>query len=209
MHKRENHRSIGNDRTHGTCDEASGVSGADAAEFRAAIGQVRRLPDAPAVSQPPKPRAAAAMRQADERAALVESRMADPERDADRIGDAVLHRRNEVPPEILRRLRRAEFAIEDEIDLHALSERAAGELLRRFLADARDAGHHCVRIVHGKGLHSAQAPVLKGLVERMLDQRADVMAYATPPASQGGTGALLVLLGKRKPGGRRPGAPGS
>ncbi|MEO8741857.1 MAG: Smr/MutS family protein [Lysobacteraceae bacterium] len=149
------------------------------------------------------------MRHADERAALAESQMADLVRDADRIGDAVTYRRNEVSPDILRRLRRAEFAIEDEIDLHALNERAAEEVLRRFLAEARDAAHHCVRIIHGKGLHSEQGPVLKGLVERILNLRADILAYSTAPASHGGTGALLVLLTKRKPGGQRPGAPGS
>ena len=148
------------------------------------------------------------MLQADERAALTESRMIDLLRDADRIGDDVAYRRNEVSPDILRRLRRADFAIEDEIDLHALNERAAEDVLRRFLAEARDAAHHCVRIIHGKGLHSTQGPVLKGLVERVLNLRADILAYATAPASHGGTGALLVLLSKRKPGEQRPGAPG-
>ena len=176
----------------------------DADEFLAAIGRVRRLPDVADIPRAPKPRATVAMRQADERAALAESQRADPARYAEALGDAVAYRRDDVPQQILRRLKRAEFAIEDEIDLHASSERAAEELLRRFLAEARDAAHHCVRIVHGKGLHSAQGPVLKGMVERTLNQRADVLAYATAPAALGGTGAVLVLLARRRPGEQRP-----
>jgi DNA-nicking Smr family endonuclease len=61
-----------------------------------------------------------------------------------------------------------------------------------------------VRIVHGKGLHSPQGPVLKGMVERLLSQRADVLAYASPPAAHGGTGALLALLARHRPGEQRP-----
>lgn len=144
------------------------------------------------------------MRQADESAALAESQRSDPARDAEILGDAVEYRRNEVSPQVLRRLKRADFAIEDEIDLHALNERAAEDLLRRFLAEARDASHHCVRIVHGKGLHSPQGPVLKGLVERVLSLRADVLAYASAPPAHGGTGAMLVLLARRRQDGQRP-----
>ncbi len=176
----------------------------DVAEFHAAIGRVRRLPEVPDRPQPPKPRAAATMRQADERSALAESQRADPARDAEITGDAVAYRCAQISPQTLRRLKRAEFAIEDEIDLHALSERVAENVLRGFLAKARAASHHCVLIVHGKDLHSVQGPVLKGLVERMLNQRADVLAYATAPPTLGGTGAILVLLTKRKPGERRP-----
>ena len=175
----------------------------DADEFRAAIGQVRRLPEVADVPRAPKPRATVAMRETDERAALAESRRADPVREAEAFGDTLAYRRDDVPPQTLRRLKRAEFAIEDEIDLHASSERAAEDLLRRFLADARDAEHHCVRIVHGKGLHSMQGPVLKGMVERMLSQRAEVLAYASAPAAHGGTGAVLVLLARRRPGEQR------
>jgi len=177
--------------------QSGGEPASDADEFRNAIGRVRRLPEVADVPRPPKPRARVAMREADERAALAESQRADPVREAEAFGDTLAYRRDNVPPQTLRRLKRGEFAIEDEIDLHASSERAAEDLLRRFLAEARDAAHHCVRIVHGKGLHSAQGPVLRGMVERMLNQRADVLAYASPPAVHGGTGAVLVLLARR------------
>jgi DNA-nicking Smr family endonuclease len=179
----------------------------DAAEFRAAIGPVRRLPETAEPPRAPKRRATAAMRTADEQAALAESRRADAADLSEALGETVSYRRDEVSPETLRRLKRAQFAIEDEIDLHLLAEKDAEDLLRRFLAEARDAGHHCVRIVHGKGLHSPQGPVLKGLVERVLSRRADVLAYASAPAALGGTGAVLALLARRRPGEQRPAAP--
>ena len=39
--------------------------------------------------------------------------------------------------------------------------------------------------------------MLKNLVDRVLRHRADVLAFHSPPAAQGGTGAVLVLLEKR------------
>ena len=44
-------------------------------------------------------------------------------------------------------------------------------------------------------------PVLKGLVKSWLMQRAEVLAYCQARATEGGAGALIVLL-KRQ--GRRP-----
>jgi len=174
----------------------------DAASFRAAIGPVRRLPETPEPPRPPRRRAGAAMRAADEQAALAQSRRIDPMALSEVPGAVENKRRDEVSPEILRRLKRAAFAVEDEIDLHMLGERAAEDLLRSFLAQARDADHHCVRIVHGKGLHSPQGPVLKTMVVRLLRQRADVLAFASAPVAGGGTGAVLALLARRKPGGQ-------
>jgi DNA-nicking Smr family endonuclease len=39
--------------------------------------------------------------------------------------------------------------------------------------------------------------VLKNVVDRVLRQRADVLAFHSAPAAQGGTGAVLVLLSPR------------
>jgi DNA-nicking Smr family endonuclease len=40
-------------------------------------------------------------------------------------------------------------------------------------------------------------PALKNLVDRMLRQRADILAFHSAPAAQGGTGAVMVLLARR------------
>ena len=115
-------------------------------------------------------------------------------------GDALSFRRGDVPARTLQRLGRGEFAAQDELDLHLAGVREAETLLRAFIADARAAGHGCVRVIHGKGLHSTDdfgrggVPVLKNLVDRLLRQRADVLAYHSAPPRAGGTGAVLVLL---------------
>ena len=168
----------------------------DAALFREAIGPVRPLEDAGHRIAPstPRPPPEARQRAADEREALRTSRE-DPFAVAPAPGEELAWRRNEVAPRLLRRLKRGEFAIQDEIDLHALGLDAAASLLLRFLADARQRRHLCVRVVHGKGLRSSSgAPVLKAMTDRLLRQRGDVLAFASAPAAQGGTGAVLVLL---------------
>lgn len=171
------------------------VSADDAQLFRDAIGPVRALPEpAPALSRPkpaPRPRQrdhdeAEAVRDLQQRP--FDASLADP-------GEPLSFRRPEFPERLLRRLRRGEFAVEDEVDLHHLRASEAEAVLREFLAQAHQADHHCVRIIHGKGRNSEfGTPVLKLMVDRILGQRGDVLAYASAPARQGGTGAVLVLL---------------
>jgi DNA-nicking Smr family endonuclease len=119
--------------------------------------------------------------------------------DALEAGDALAYRRDTLPPRTLQRLRRGHFAAQDELDLHWVDARAAEAMLRDFLHHARQQGFGCVRIIHGKGLNGdSKTPVLKNLVDRMLRHRADVLAFASAPANQGGTGAVLVLLAGKK-----------
>ena len=113
-------------------------------------------------------------------------------------GDAMAYRRDEVPPRVLQRLGRGESAAQEELDLHHSSAAQAEALLRGFLKQARDAGIGCVRIIHGKGLHSdSRMPTIKNLVDRLLRHRGDVLAFHSAPAAQGGNGAVLVLLAPR------------
>ena len=168
----------------------------DGALFRQAVGPVRRLPEA--AEPPEKPRAAPRPRMAelDERQArseferLLESGPLE-------AGDSMRYRRDGISPRVLRRLGRGHYAVADELDLHHADVRQAESMLRSFLAEPRDAGGGCVRIVHGKGLHADGAPALKNMVDRVLRQRADVLAFHSAPPAQGGTGAVLVLLRPR------------
>ena len=166
----------------------------DAALFRAAIGPVRELPAAAPPPQAPKPRPSTRMAERDDAQARSEFRQL---LDGPLLqgGDTMQYRRDEVSPRVLRRLGRGEYAAQEELDLHHSDAQQAGTLLRLFLRDAVDVGLGCVRIIHGKGLYSSpDAPILKNLVDRMLRQRADVLAFHSAPAAQGGSGALLVLL---------------
>jgi len=166
----------------------------DAALFRSAIGPVRELPLATPPPAAPRPRPVPRMARRDEEEARGEfRRMLDA--GALESGDVLRYRRDEVPPRVLRRLARGEYAVQEELDLHHADGRQAEALLRAFLKDARDAGLACVRIIHGKGLHSdSRVPPLKNMVDSRLRQRADVLAFHSAPAAQGGSGAVLVLL---------------
>ena len=169
------------------------VSGDDAALFRDAIGEVRRIEPAPAPPVAARPAPRPRRLEFDEAEALRESRVLSG--DAPPDGDEMLaFRRDNVSERTLKRLRRGEFSVGDEIDLHHLRALEAEQLLRRFLSEARSGENRCVRIVHGKGLRSEGAPVLKQLVDRMLRHRGDVLAFASAPPNQGGAGAVLVLL---------------
>lgn len=175
----------------------------DAALFRAAIGAVRPLPPRPLPPATPRPRPRARMAEQDEANAREEFRHG---LDAALLeaGDALAYRDERLPAAVYQRLRRGEIAAEEELDLHGADARTAEALLRAFLGDAQRHGIGCVRIIHGKGRHgnadigSSGAPVLKNLVDRMLRQRASVLAFHSVPPAQGGTGAVQVLLAPPK-----------
>lgn len=176
---------------HDTPDEANAD---DASLFRDAVGQVRRLPESPEPPRAPRPAPSTRMARRDDAEARSEfARMLST--DAVEAGDALRYRRDEVPPRVLQRLGRGLYAVQDELDLHGCDAATAERLLREFLREAVHAGTGCVRIVHGKGLGSGtDVPVLKNLVDRVLRQRSDVLAFHSAPAAGGGTGAVLVLL---------------
>lgn len=180
-------------------DRHAAAAAEDRALFREAIGPVRPLHAAAPPARAPRPEPRPRQGEADEAQALATARTR-PFAVADPLAfEAAAHRRADVPERVLKRLRRGQYAVEDEIDLHHLSAVHARASLRRFLSEARRERAVCVRIVHGKGLRSsAGGPVLKPLVERTLAQRAEVLAYASAPAAQGGTGAVLALLAPRR-----------
>jgi DNA-nicking Smr family endonuclease len=97
--------------------------------------------------------------------------------------------RNGYPPKILRQLRRGEWRVEDELDLHGLNRVQAGHAISDFLAAAQARRLHCVRIVHGKG-----TGVLREALRAALPERTEVLGFVEAPAAQGGSGAMLVLL---------------
>jgi DNA-nicking Smr family endonuclease len=109
--------------------------------------------------------------------------------------DALSFRRRGVGPEVVRKLRRGVWAIQAQIDLHGLRREQAREALGAFLRDADRHGMRCVRVVHGKGNGSpGRQPVLKSKVKSWLVQKNEVLAFTQARASDGGHGALLVLL---------------
>jgi DNA-nicking Smr family endonuclease len=107
-------------------------------------------------------------------------------------------RRPGVGPDVPARLRRGQWSIQRQLDLHGLRRDAARDALAAFIRQAERDGLRCVRIVHGKGNGSpGREPVLKDKVKRWLVQKNQVIAFTQASAADGGHGALLVLLAGR------------
>lgn len=167
----------------------------DLALFHEAIGPVRRMQEVAPRPAAPTPAPLPRQRIADEFQAAVDFKTR-PFEFGDMDGsDALAFLRDGYPPRTLRRLKRGLYAVQDEIDLHGMSVAIAEPVLRQFLAQARLAGHGCIRIVHGKGMRSKDSgAVLKQMTDHLLRQHGEVLAFASAPLAQGGTGAALVLL---------------
>lgn len=174
----------------------------DVETFRAAVRDVTPLAQTPSVAglAPRKPRA----RPRNDTAPpagdlpLIGDLPADePAPGADTVtGDGALSfQRAGVRIQVMRRLRRGFYPIDDELDLHGQSQAAARGELVEFIARSRDRGCRCVRIIHGKGHRSgARGPVLKTAVNLWLRRLPDVMAFVSARAMDGGSGAMYVLL---------------
>ncbi|MEP6608942.1 MAG: Smr/MutS family protein [Burkholderiaceae bacterium] len=175
--------------------EKSALNAVD--EFRVAIGDVTPLSGKARVQHkrvlhPP----VAHKRREDDQLVLVAS--VSDEFEIDTLlhtDDELSFRRPGVGADVLRKLRRGEWVIQDEIDLHGCRTDEARELLAIFIRDAGKRGLRCVRVVHGKGLGSrGRQPVLKGKTKIWLAQREDVIAFCQARPTEGGSGALMVLL---------------
>jgi DNA-nicking Smr family endonuclease len=166
--------------------------------FREAVRDVRPLRQrapaaAPRAPRPARPRAR--FTRADRAAVLKESldsAGADPELIS---GETLVFHRPQVQAAVLRKLRRGEYRVQREIDLHGLTVAEAKVALRQFLISALEQQVRCVRIIHGKGLRSGhRGPVLKSAVSAVLRRTGAVLAYVSARQVDGGTGAVYVLL---------------
>jgi len=111
------------------------------------------------------------------------------------VGEELSYLKDGHSPRLLRQLKRSQYSIADEIDLHQMTTPVARAAVKEFLDASRRHGRLCVKIIHGKGLRSrAEGPVIKRLVDGMLRRRADVLAFASAKPAEGGTGAVIVLL---------------
>ena len=181
----------------------------DASAFRAAVRDVKPLRQTPPPAGLSKRKPRAGLRKAaspplenlDEAMPLVAGGL--PDEGAVHAGAVqavtgdgpLAFQRAGVRLQVMRRLRRGLYPIEDELDLHGLTQTAARERLADFLARSRDGGCRCVRIIHGKGYRSGvRGPVLKTAVNLWLRRHTDVMAFVSARAIDGGAGAMYVLL---------------
>jgi len=166
-------------------------------DFRRATADVEPLA-APRRVELPRARPAPIPKQMlrDERAALAESLSAPLSvEDALESGEELVFLREGLSRQLLRKLRRGHWVVEDQLDLHGMNRLEAGVSVAAFLRSCMRRRLRCVRIVHGKGLGSRnREPVLKGKLRKWLAVRDEVLAFCQAPAAHGGAGAVLVLL---------------
>jgi DNA-nicking Smr family endonuclease len=83
---------------------------------------------------------------------------------------------------VLRKLKRGFWAIQDELDLHGSTSGTAKELVGNFLSEAN------------------REPVLKNKLFVWLQMRNDILAYCPARQSDGGSGATILLLSNSRGG---------
>jgi len=167
----------------------------DIALFRSAVGDVTPVDGNRVDEQPPRPAPRPYQAERDARQ-VMHDLLSDDYDPADvQPGEMLSFCRPGVRTTVFRRLRRGQYRIGAELDLHGMTVPLARQSLVAFLEHARERDRRCVRIIHGKGRRSTnEGPVLKGMVSHWLRQRDEVLAFASALPVDGGTGAVYVLL---------------
>ncbi len=100
-----------------------------------------------------------------------------------------------VGNDVMKRLRKGYWPVQEELDLHGLRRDEARDAIGHFLRVANQRGWRCVCVIHGRGFGSRGGePVLKSMVHSWLVQTDGVIAFTQAHAADGGEGALIVLL---------------
>jgi DNA-nicking Smr family endonuclease len=95
-------------------------------------------------------------------------------------------------------LRNGLYSIQGQIDLHGLNQNEARLEVEQFIVRMACLRSCCVKIIHGRGMNSQQnRAILKEKLQKWLSTRRMsryVVAYASAPLTDGGVGAVYVLL---------------
>src|SRR5262249_21380577 len=98
---------------------------------------------------------------------------------------------------MLARLRRGEFRLDAELDLHGFTIEEAFGHLARFINTAAQHNWRCACIIHGKATQKNNAstqPILKRKINQWLRHFSTVLAFCSAKSYHGGTGAVYVLF---------------
>lgn len=109
--------------------------------------------------------------------------------------NAVLkYRRDDVSKETLEALCHNQPPYSNELNLHSKSKQGAVSALSAWLDSMLDKKAQSVLVIHGKGLHSGGASIVKALTAKTLEDHPNVGAYCSALPKDGSTGAVYVLL---------------
>lgn len=104
------------------------------------------------------------------------------------------HKHPTLQNKVFEQLKQGKLRWYDALDLHGSSIDEARDAVQTIIANALKHGETVVKIVHGKGTDA----ILKTCVNGWLRQIPEVMAFVSAPANDGGNGAVLVLIKKKK-----------
>ncbi len=172
------------------------VTDDDSSLFRDAVGEVKpvatgnkRQPD----KTPPK--VTTRMQHKDDKAVMRELMEDFQDVDLLETGEHLAWTAPGIQRSELKKLKSGKYAIQSEIDLHGFTREQAKSAVVEFLHEAQIRQLRCVRIIHGRGRKNPEkAPVLKRAVDNWLSHHKQVLAYCSARESDGGTGAVYVLL---------------
>ncbi|MEM7020429.1 MAG: Smr/MutS family protein [Pseudomonadota bacterium] len=176
-----------------------GKKDSDTDLFRQMVGDVKPVTSDKTSSSAPPPRPVPRQRELDNIQVMDELLGSDNEFDGVDTGEELLYSMPGVQHSVMKKLRQGKFSIQAEIDLHGMTVDNAHAAISEFLKYCRDQRLSCVRIIHGKGYGSdSKLPVLKNKVNQWLRRYEQVMAFSSARPADGGTGAVYVLLRKKK-----------
>ena len=176
-------------------EKSSTLSDADIALFRKTVGNTVPIEHNSIDPDTPKPAARPLQTEADHHAVINEMQAGEVDQSLLEMGDELLYCRAGIQKQTLKKLRRGQFNIEAELDLHGMTVVVARNALSDFLKKCSLRSQRCVRIIHGKGLGSKnRQPVIKNKLNHWLRQRDDVLAFCSARQIDGGTGAIYLLL---------------
>ena len=178
------------------------VQAVEANLFQSSLGGVKRMPVSdryvPNVPKAAGPTAAPARKltQAEDDAAVLRESLSDLFEVDHYLEDdpALNYLAPGVGPDVMKKMRKGHWPVQDELDLHGMNRDQARDALGAFLTRATQRNHRCVCVIHGRGFGSrGQEPVLKSMVHSWLVQTG-VVAFCQARNHEGGEGALIVLL---------------
>jgi len=108
------------------------------------------------------------------------------------------------------RLKRGKTEIDGRIDLHGMTQEQARSALTGFVISGHRQDRRCLLVITGKGYHPvrddtdawrAESGILRQRVPRWLEEQplvGCVLAYSPAQPEHGGSGALYILLKRRR-----------
>jgi DNA-nicking Smr family endonuclease len=177
-----------------------GISDSDRNLFRSSVGEVALIKQDQADLGNRKPPPIPLQRHADQQA-VIKHIMNSPFVVKDvATGDELFFKRPGIQQRVMEKLRRGQFAIEKELDLHGMTVINAETALKQFLSHCQKNNYRCVRIIHGKGHGSKdKKPVIKNRLNHCLQKNSAILAFCSARPVDGGTGAIYVLIKRTQP----------